>query len=346
MEETMKMALWYGPGDVRIEERPMFELEEDAIIMKVKASLTCGTDVKTYKRGHPSYKPGISFGHEAAGIVHKKGSKVTGFEVGDRIVPHSEAMCGECYYCKTGRNDGCCEHRVRIKGGHSEYVYIPGPVVRQNTFHIPDDVSYKAAALTEPLACAMYGADMTKFSYGDTVVVMGAGPIGLMIALIIKRRGAHVIQADFSKDRLEVSRRLGIDTTVVLNQEMDIVRMIRNLTPQKRGADAVVDATGQPAAWENCIMIARKGGYINLFGGCKPGTKITIDTQTMHYGGLTIAAFFHTTPKHVMMANEMINHHEIPEDIFVTGEYRLENLIDALEAHANQQGIKNAIIYE
>lgn len=346
MKEKMRMAIWYGPEDVRIEERDMFDLEDDAVIMKVKVSLTCGTDVKTYKRGHPNYRPGITFGHEAAGIVYKKGKNVQNFEIGDRIVPHSAAMCGNCYYCKTGRNDGCCEHRVRIIGGHSEYVYIPGVIVRQNLFKIPKDVSYKAAALTEPLSCAMYAADMTKFSYGDCVVVMGAGPIGLMISMIVKKMGAHVIQTDFSQSRLEVSKKLGIDTTVLLNNDMDVVKTIRALTPEGRGADAVIDATGQPVAWENCINISRKGGYINLFGGCKPGTTITIDTERMHYGGLTIAAFFHTTPKHVMMANNMINHHEIPEDIFVTGEYKFEDLIEALEAHANQIGVKNALIYE
>ncbi len=346
MTEMMRAAIYYGPEDVRIEEIPMFPCDDDSIIIKVKASLTCGTDVKTYKRGHPSMKPGMTFGHEAAGIVYKKGKNVVGFEIGDRVATHSAAMCGNCFYCKSGRNDGCCENRVRIKGGHSEYVYVPGPVVKQNLFHIPDDVSYKAAALTEPLSCAMYGADMTEFKYGDTVVIMGAGPIGLMIALIIKKRGAHVIQADFSADRLETAKKLGVDKTVILNNEMDIVKILRDLTPEGRGADAVVDATGQPVAWENCVMIARKGGYINLFGGCKPGTKVSIDTHAMHYGGLTIRAFFHTTPRHVMMANNMINNHEIPEDLFITGEYKFENLLDALNAHANQQGIKNAIIYE
>lgn len=347
MQATMmKAALWYGPDDVRIEQIPVPEIDDDSVLIKTRVSLTCGTDVKTYHRGHPSVKPGGNFGHEIAGDIVKVGKNVTGFVVGDRVVSHNTAPCGTCFYCKSGRNDGSCENKARIQGGHSEYVAVPGPIVKMNLFHIPDDVSYKAAALTEPLSCAVYGADMTKTSFNDTVVILGAGPIGLMIAMLMKKKGAYVIHADFSAPRLDVSKRLGTDQIVDLSNTDDAVAALRARTPEGRGADAVIDATGQPAAWENCIRIVRKGGYVNLFGGCKPGTTITVDTQRIHYDGLTIAGFFHTTPKHVKMANDLINSHQIPEDIFITAEYPFERLVDAIEAHSNQQGIKNAIIYD
>lgn len=345
MEKLMKTALWYGPDDVRIEERPIPQIDDDGVLIKNKVSLTCGTDVKTFHRGHPSVPVGGNFGHEIAGDIAKVGKNVRGFQVGDRVVAHNTAPCGVCYFCKVGRNDGSCESRSRILGGHSEYVAVPGPVIRQVMFRIPDDVSYKAAALTEPFSCAVYGADMTKCTFNDTVVILGAGPIGLMIAMLMKRKGAVVIHADYAADRLAVSKKLGSDVTFDLSGVEDPVAALRALTPDKRGADAAIDATGQPAAWENCIDIARKGGFVNLFGGCKPGTKIQVDTRRIHYDGLTIAGFFHTTPRHVKIANDLINAHQIPEDIFVTGEYPFERLVDAIEAHSKQQGIKNAIIY-
>lgn len=346
MADMMKVAIWHGPEDVRIEERPIPEIDDNSVLIKTRVSLTCGTDVKTFHRGHPSVKPGGTFGHEVAGDIVKAGKNVKNFKVGDRVVPHNTGVCGKCFYCKSGRPDGSCEDKARIVGGHSEYVVVPGRIVELNMFHIPEGVPYKAAALTEPFSCAVYGADMTKTSYNDTVVILGAGPIGLMIAMLMKMKGARVIHADFSAPRLEVSKSLGTDMTFDLTGVDDPVKALRELTPGKRGADATIDATGQPAAWEQCIDIVRKGGYVNLFGGCKPGTKISVDTQRMHYDGLTLAGFFHTTPWHVKMANDLINAGKIPVDTFVTGEFPFARLEDAIRAHSSQKGIKSAIIYE
>lgn len=348
MPELMKAALWYNPKDVRIEEIPIPQINDDEVLIKTKVSLTCGTDVKIYKRGYPLMKPGQgnTFGHEVAGVVAEVGKNVKTFCVGDRVVTHNTAPCGECYYCKIGRNDGSCESLVTINGGHAEYCAVPREIVKVNLFHIPDDVSFKAAALTEPLACAVYGADMTPISFGDTAVILGAGPIGLMIAMLIKKKGGIVIHADYSEARLAVSKQLGTDITVDLNNIDDPVKELRALTPGGRGADVTIDATGVPEAWENCINIVRKAGFVNLFGGCKSGTSVNIDTHRIHYDGLTISGFFHTTPKHVMIANDLINRHEISEDIFVTAEYPLEKIVDAIEAHGRQEGIKNAILYE
>ena len=277
--------------------------------------------------------------------MFKIGKNVTGFKLGDRVVTHNSAPCGKCFFCKNGRNDGLCEDMAWIQGGHAEYCGVPGRIVKMNLFHIPDDVSYKAAALTEPFSCAVYGADMTPVSFNDTVVILGAGPIGLMIALLMKKKGARVIQADFSNSRLEISKKLGVNITVGLKDVEDHVATIRALTPQGRGADAVIDATGIPKAWENAIGIVRKAGFVNLFGGCKPGTSISVDTYRIHYDGIMVTGYFHTTPKHVKMANDMINNHEIPEDLFITKEYPFERLIEAIEAHANQDAVKNALVY-
>ena len=343
---TMKAALWYAPLDVRFVDVPVPEIDDKGVLIKTKVTLTCGTDVKTYKRGYPGEKPGATFGHEVAGEIVKAGKDVEGFKVGDRVVTHNTAPCGSCYYCKIGRNDGECESLVRIKGGHSQYVAVPDQIVKTNLFHVPDQVPYKAAALVEPFSCAVYGADMTPVHFGDYVVILGAGPIGLMIAMRMKKKGAKVIHADFSAKRLEVSKSLGTDIVFDLTGVEDPVKEIRALTPDGRGADSAIDASGQPAAWENAINIVRKAGFVNLFGGCKAGTTITVDTHRIHYDGVTLTGFYHTTPRHVQMAADMIINGEIPVDTFVTGEYPWEQLIEAVEAHGRQEGIKNAINWD
>ena len=204
---TMKAALWYAPLDVRFVDVPVPEIDDKGVLIKTKVTLTCGTDVKTYKRGYPGEKPGATFGHEVAGEIVKVGKDVEGFKVGDRVVTHNTAPCGSCYYCKIGRN--------------------------------------------EPFSCAVYGADMTPVHFGDYVVILGAGPIGLMIAMLMKKKGAKVIHADFSAKRLEVSKSLGTDIVFDLTGVEDPVKEIRALTPDGRGADSAIDASGQPAAWEN-----------------------------------------------------------------------------------------------
>lgn len=342
----MKSAIWYGPEDVRIEEVLMPKVGPEDVLIKSKVSLTCGTDVKTYKRGHPSVKTGGSFGHEVAGDIVEVGDKVKDFKVGMRVVTHNTAPCGECFYCKQGRPDGLCENLARISGGHAEYVLVPGRIVRQNLFEIPEDIPYKAAALVEPLSCAVYGVDTTPTNFGDIVAVNGAGPLGLMIASILKIKGCIVIQSDYSKSRLDIARELGVDYVIDLNEVEDQVEAVKELTPGKRGVDAVIDATGIPEVWEKGIDMVRPAGYVNLFGGCKQGTTITVDTYRLHYDGVTILGVYHTTPKHVRMAYDLIVQGKIRWDLLITRELPFSKLIEAIKFHANQDGVKNALIYE
>src|SRR5699024_7326540 len=180
---------------------------------KTKMSLTCGTDVKTYKRGHAQIKGPAPFGHEAAGVIVKVGENVKGFKPGMRVVTHNTAPCGECFFCKLDRPQ-LCENTSSISGGHAEYVRVPGPIVRQNLFVIPDDVDYKVAALTEPLSCAVSGVERTPIGLGDIVAVNGAGPLGLMIAALLKLKGCTVIQCDASDERLDIAKKFGVDHVI------------------------------------------------------------------------------------------------------------------------------------
>lgn len=342
----MKQTFWYAPGEIRTEEVPVPEIDDDSLLVKNRVSLTCGSDVKEYKRGYPGFVPGQPLGHEFAGDVVEVGKKIEGFRPGDRVMTMNTAACGNCFFCKTGRDDGSCQHMVKISGGFAEYVKVPGAIVRQNMFHIPDDISYQAAALLEPLSCSAYTADMVPVRLGDTVCVIGAGPCGLMIAKMLKMRGCRVIQADLSAERLEASRKMGIDVQINFTGCGDPVGAVRALTPEGMGPDSVVEATGFPEVWETAINMVRKCGYVSLFGGCKSGTTITIDTGRIHYDGITIQGFYHTTSRHVLMARDLILAKAFDENLLITRQMPYERLQEALELHYRQDGLKNAILYD
>ena len=153
----MKKIQFYAPGDIRVEEAEIPVPEAGEIVIKNEVTLTCGTDVKTYKRGY-RYEPPFGMGHEASGVVYAVGEGVTGFKVGDRVVAHNSASCGTCYYCKKGQESMCVDliQNQFTNGAYAEYQLIPERIVKLNTFHIPEGMSYKQAALLEPLACALY----------------------------------------------------------------------------------------------------------------------------------------------------------------------------------------------
>jgi len=336
--------MYYGVGDVRIEDIPEPKAGPGDVIIKVESALTCGTDVKTYKRGHVLRRgrgPGV-FGHECSGTVVEVGEGVTKFKVGDRVATHNSATCNACYFCKRGQTS-MCKSRVGLGGAFAQYVRIPAPIVEQNAFKMPDDLSFQAAALLEPFACAVYGADEANIQLGDIVVINGAGPLGLMILRCAVLRGAHVISCDMSDYRLEVARQLGAAETINVSRVEDQVKAVRDLTPDGRGVDVAIEAVGLPEVWEKTILMARKGGTVVLFGGCKPGTTFTVDTELMHYSQLTLKGVFHTTQRHVEMAFDLICRRVITPEVFVTGQYPLDRVVDAIEAHARQEGIKNEI---
>ncbi|MCO8193281.1 MULTISPECIES: zinc-binding dehydrogenase [Anaerofustis] len=341
----MKAAVLNKAEDLKIIDLEMPKARDGEIIMKVKSALTCGTDVKTFRRGHPTIPFGgnkVAFGHEGSGIVYEVGSGVSNFKVGDRIAAHNTAPCHSCYSCRVG-DYSMCDDLKQIRGTWAEYVRIPAEIVKENVFKIPDDMSHKQAALLEPLSCAVYGVDLSDIKLGDTVVVNGCGPIGLMMLKCAKLKGATVIACDFTDLRLETAKKLGADMIVDLKKVDDQVEAVRDLTPYSRGVDVAIEATGVPEVWEKNMLMARKGGMVMEFGGCKPGTTITVDTKLLHYSQLTIKGVYHTTPKHVGMAFELIKRGEFPEDLMINKSFKLDNALEALLSHANGEVIKNEI---
>jgi L-iditol 2-dehydrogenase len=345
MAKTMRQAMLYEVEDIRIVEQPIPAPGPGEVLVKNKVSTTCGTDVKTFKRGYPLLKPPHPYGHEFSGVVAAVGAGVTVFKEGDRVAVHNTAPCGHCYYCKHDQ-PSMCESLTFCRGSYAEYVKVPAPIVAQNMFHIPDSLSHKTASLMEPFSCAVYGIENCPIALGDVVVVNGAGPIGLMFARLAVLRGAKVLVTDMVESRLETARRLGVWKTLNLTGVEDSVAAVRSLTEEDRGADIVIEATGLIQVWETSVQMARKGGFVLLFGGTKGGSVLHVDATLLHYSQLTIKGVFHTTPRHVAAALELLKLGVISAEDFIQHEYPLERLEEAIREHASGAVIKNCIIYD
>jgi len=341
----MKAVLFYGPGDVRYEEIEVPKPGRGEVLIKVEAALTCGTDVKTYRRGHPLLIPETPavFGHEFAGTIADLGAEVEGFSLGQRVVAANSAPCNGCFYCKIGRPN-LCENLELLNGAYAEYIVVPEGIVRQNLLPIPDHVTFRQAALVEPLACVLHGVERSEIRLGDKVAIIGVGPIGLLFVSLAKLKGARIIAIDKSDFRLGRARELGADETINVSAVPDVVMAVRDLTPGGRGVDVAIEAVGLPQTWEQAIAMVRPGGTVTLFGGCPSGTSIQIDTRRLHYDELKIVGVFHHTPRYVARALELIALGKIDPDRLITHEMGLPQLEEALQLVMSGQALKVAIV--
>ena len=345
MNGTMKQAMLFGVEDIRIVEQPIPDPGPGEVLVKNRISTTCGTDVKNFRRGYPLLKPPHPYGHEFSGVVAAVGAGVEHVKEGDRVACHNTAPCGHCYYCKHGQ-PSMCETLTYCRGAYAEYVKVPAPIVEQNMFVIPDSLSHKTASLMEPFSCAVYGIENCPIALGDFVVVNGAGPIGLMFARLAVLRGAKVLVTDMVPSRLETARRLGVWKALDLTGVEDTVAAVRALTDRERGADVVIEATGLIQVWETSVKMARKGGFVLLFGGTKSGSVLHVDATLLHYSQITIKGVYHTTPAHVAAALELLKLGVISAEDFIQNEYPLDQLEAAIREHASGAVIKNCIVYD
>src|SRR5438270_3661824 len=249
----MLAAMFYAPMDVRIEERLIPSPGPGEVLLQVAAATTCGTDVKAYRRGHPLLfrQTPAGFGHEVAGVVAATGAGVTQCREGDAVVVANSAPCQQCFYCRRGRFS-LCENLLLLNGAYAEYLLVPERIVRQNLYHLAPSTSFIAAALTEPLACALHGVDACEIARGDTVVILGSGPLGLLLTAIAKLKGAHTVITGRNIDRLALASRFDADVAIEVSQfSLEEQReAILDETEARRGADIVIEAVGIPETWE------------------------------------------------------------------------------------------------
>ena len=341
----MKAAMLYGVKDLRIEDVEIPKVGLGEVLVKVKAATTCGTDLKIFRRGYVEkvIKLPTVFGHEWAGEVVEVGEGLEWPKKGMRIRAGNSAPCLHCTMCQKGKYN-LCENMIWLWGAYAEYIKVPARMVLVNMQEIPQHVSYEEAAITEPLACVLHGAEEANVKPGDTVTIIGAGPIGLLHLLTAKKFGAgRVISIDLVEDRLNFAERLGADETVNAGKE-DVVERVRELTGGY-GSDVVIEAIGLPSTWEQALKLVRKGGTVLEFGGCPPGTEIKVNTEKLHYGELTVRGSFHATPLHFRKALNLIASRTIDVRPLITRKMRLENIREAFDIlMTSKKEIKIAII--
>ncbi len=345
----MTAAVLYGSEDVKIEQVDIPSLLEDEVLVRVEVALTCGTDLKVWKQGFHArmIQPPALFGHELAGVVEETGSAVKGsFRKGMRVVPANSAPCGECFYCRKGQPN-LCEDLLFNNGAYAEYIRIPGRIVRKNMLEIPEGVSFLDAAMAEPLACVLRGIHETHIQPGDTVVVIGCGPIGLEFIRVLSQRDVHVIAVARRPARKLAAERMGASVVFDVSEGVaeDVVNRVKLVTAGGRGADAVIEAAGQPQTWQWALQMVRKGGAVNLFAGCAKGTEVKFDPWALHYSEITVKSTFHHTPHFFREALETIARGEIRARDFITGEAPLADLPSVFEHMKNRNGeLKTAVI--
>jgi L-iditol 2-dehydrogenase len=342
----MTAAVLYGKEDVKIEKVPIPRVGEGEVLIKVQVALTCGTDLKVYQRGYHARMivPPALFGHELAGVIEEVGPAVRGFRPGMRVVALNSAPCGTCFYCSK-HQENVCEDLLFNNGAYAEYIRIPRRIVETNMLAIPAGVSFENAAMVEPLACVMRGLHETKPDIGETVVIIGGGPIGMMFVQVAKIAGCNVISVVKRDSQVTAAKRMGADQVVQITKVADAVDAVRALSTERRGGDIVIEAVGRPQAWEWAIDMVRKGGTVNFFGGCASGTKVQLDTNRLHYSEITLKATFHHTPETVRRAFALIAEKKIRGNDYITGEAPLSRLQHVLHHMLNRNGdIKTAII--
>lgn len=344
----MMAALFYQPNEVRYQKTPIPELKPGEIMVKVETALTCGTDVKCYRRGHPILLKTFPspFGHEFAGRVVEvcpTEGEPARFQSEDRVVAANSAPCYQCFYCEKGQTN-LCDHLNLLNGAYAEYIRIPAQIARHNTYLLPDHLPFEIAAFCEPLSVCLHGLAQSHIQQGDHVAVMGLGPIGQLMVRAAKLQGAMVTAMARTTHKLALAQTFGqADQIVNLTDYSDAEQIRKAFTETGRGFDVVIEAIGRPETWEKAVTMVRKGGTVNLFGGCPGGSTVQFDTRRLHYDEITLVSSFHHTPAHFKQALALLASGQIDPRPLITEILPMARFETALQQVEAGQAMKIAL---
>ncbi|MDB6130140.1 MAG: Alcohol dehydrogenase zinc-binding domain protein [Verrucomicrobiales bacterium] len=338
----MKAAVLHGKEDIRIEEVMEKPLKQGELRLAIQAALTCGTDLKVYKRGYHARMlvPPTVFGHELAGIISETGVGTDHWSVGERVVVANSAPCGHCFYCLTAQ-ENLCDDLLFLNGAYAESIVIPSRMVEKNLYRIKSSTEFSSAALTEPLACVVQGlADLAPKS-GERALVIGSGPIGLMFVSLLTSMGCKVAVLGRGAERLQTASELGAESITELRNDSSVESLQTGLGR----LDLVIEAVGKPETWELALTLVRKGGKVNFFGGCPAGTQVNFDATRIHYSNIHMMASFHHTPSTFRSALGHIEDGSVPAAKFITQQRKLDELPFLFEEMAKgSRAVKTLIV--
>ncbi len=338
----MLAAVYLQPEKIEIQEVPIPDPGPGELLVRVRAATTCGTDLKTYRRGHPKFPPPFVFGHEFGGDVVALGEGVKGFQIGDRVTANVFAACGECFFCQHGQGN-LCENRVYNFGAFAEYNLIPASIVQGAAFKIPDGLPYAHAAVVEPFSTVVHAQKLANIQAGETAAIIGAsGAIGLMhLQMALRAGAAQVIAVGHGKLRLAAADALGA-THSFDSREKSPIQAVKALT-LGYGADVVIECAGKKETWETAVKMVRPGGRVLWFGGLPGGTQIELDATRLHYGSITLINTHGATNEDAQRAFELIATQQINVGALISETIPLTAIESGLKKMAAGQVIKVAV---
>ncbi|GHU62409.1 alcohol dehydrogenase [Clostridia bacterium] len=339
----MKAAVLESLENIVVKEVPTPEVGPDEALVKVHACAVCGSDVRIYHHGNNRVIPPAILGHESSGEIIKVGAGVTSFQVGDRVALGSDVPCGECDFCKAGHGNNCVINYAmgyQFPGSFAEYVLLNRTVLNFGPVHlIPEHMSYDEGALAEPLACVLNATELAGIKLGDTVVVMGAGPIGCMIIPVALMSGAaKVIVINRSPGRLAFAKQVGADVTICSSEEDQVARVLEETGGL--GADVVFTANPTPSAHADALLMAKNRGRVNLFGGLPAGSKVELETNLIHYKELIVSGAHGSVPRHHRLAIELISSGKLDIQSFISHRFSLDEVNEAFRIAESKEGLR------
>ena len=340
----MKAAVLEGLEKMVLKEVSTPPIKEGEMLVKIRSCAVCGSDIRIYHQGNPRVKPPQIIGHEIAGEVVEVGERIENFKVGDRVALGADVPCGICKLCKNGLGNNCPINYAigyQFPGGFAEYIHINETTVKYGPLHkIPENLSFDEASLAEPLACSLNGYELVNLKVGDTVVIIGAGPIGLMLVELARNIGAgRIILSQRSKERLKIARKFSADTFISSLEENFVERVMEETKGE--GADVVMVACANPSAQEEALEIVGHRGRVNFFGGLAPGSrKIKIDSNLIHYKECFVLGSHGSVPRHHKIALELLSRGAVKGKDFITHHFSLDKIKEAFRVAEGHQGLK------
>ena len=329
----MRAAVFYGPNDLRLEEREIPRPKKSEIVVKVDASGLCPSDVRIYKVGSSLVKPPVTLGHEFVGHVHEVGDEVQGVEVNDRVNVSADAYCGRCRMCQSG-HENTCENMLtfgyNLDGAHADYVLVPSRFIdRGGVFSLADNVDHEEATMIEPLACSLNTIESLGAGPDKTIVVIGDGPMGLLhVALARLYNAERIILIGLADRKLQLGKDLG--ATDLIDAKGDATRTVLELTGGV-GSDIVVITAVMPQTIAQALRMVARHGYVSIFGGTPKGAKAEIEPNLIHYNEAFLTGNFGYTYATYSRAAKIVASHKIPLKRLISHRLKLEQIHQAIK---------------